>query len=43
MTLTPERWLRARDVLHQAMQIDEEKPSDFLDGQCAGNPSAIEG
>jgi len=39
MTLTPERWRRARDVLHQAMQMDEEKRSGFLDSQCASDPS----
>ena len=39
MTLTPERWKRARDVLHEAMQMDEEERSDFLDSQCASDPS----
>jgi len=39
MTLTPERWQRARDVLHEAMQMDEEERSDFLDSQCASDPS----
>src|SRR5215469_3073846 len=39
MTLTPERWQRARDVLHEAMQMEEEERSDFLDSQCASDPS----
>ena len=39
MTLTPERWQRARDVLHEAMQMDEEARSGFLDSQCATDPS----
>ena len=39
MTLTPERWQRARDVLHEAMQMDEAERSDFLDSQCASDPS----
>jgi hypothetical protein len=39
MTLTPERWKRARDVLHEAMQMDEEERSDFLESQCASDPS----
>ena len=39
MTLTPERWQRARDVLHEAMQMDEGERSDFLDSQCASDPS----
>ena len=39
MILTADRWKRARDVLHHAMQMDEEKRSDFLDGQCASDPS----
>jgi len=39
MTLTPERWQRARDVLHEAMQMDEGERSAFLDSQCASDPS----
>src|SRR6516165_6619305 len=39
MTLTPERWQRARDVLHEAMEMEEEDRSDFLDSQCASDPS----
>src|SRR5215469_3075217 len=39
MTLTPERWRRARDVLHEAMQLKETERSDFLDSQCASDPS----
>ena len=34
----PERWQRARDVLHEAMQLDGDERSDFLDSQCAGDP-----
>ena len=39
MTLTPERWQRARDVLHEAMQMDDEDRSAYLDSQCASDPS----
>jgi len=39
LTLTPERWHRARDILHDAMQMDEEERSDFLDSQCANDRS----
>ncbi len=39
MTLTPERWQRARDVLHEAMQLEVEERSVFLDSQCASDPS----
>ncbi len=39
MTLTPERWLRARDVLHEAMQMGEQERSAFLDSQCTSDPS----
>ena len=39
MTLTPERWQKAREVLHQAMQMDEEERSGFLDSQCASESS----
>jgi Tol biopolymer transport system component len=39
MTLTPERWQRARDVLHEAMQMEEDDRSAFLDSQCATDPS----
>jgi serine/threonine protein kinase len=39
MTLTPERWQRARDVLHEAMEMEEEDRSEFLDSQCASDPS----
>ena len=39
MTLTPERWQRARDVLHEAMQMDEQERSAFLDSQCTNDPS----
>ena len=39
MTLTPERWQRARAVLHDAMQMDEAEQSAFLDSQCASDPS----
>ena len=39
MTLTPERWQRARDVLHEAMEMDERERSAFLDSQCASDPS----
>ncbi len=33
--MTPERWQQVREVLHEAMQMDEEERSAFLDGQCA--------
>ena len=39
MTLTPERWQRARDVLHEAMEMDAAHRSVFLDSQCAGDLS----
>ncbi len=39
MTLTPERWQRARDVLHEAMEMDAVHRSVFLDSQCAGDLS----
>src|SRR6516165_8885867 len=39
MTLTPERWQRARDVLHEAMEMDDEDRSAYLDSQCASDPS----
>src|SRR5215813_8500549 len=39
MTLTPERWKRARDVLNDAMEMDEQERSAFLDSQCASDPS----
>ena len=39
MTLTPERWKRARDVLHEAMEMGEGERSAFLDSQCASDPS----
>jgi len=39
MTLTPERWQRARDVLHEAMQMDAADRSAFLDRQSAADPS----
>jgi eukaryotic-like serine/threonine-protein kinase len=39
MSLTPERWQRARDLLHEAMQMDEAQRSAFLDRQCASDPS----
>ena len=39
MTLTPESWQRARDVLHEAMEMDAARRSAFLDSQCAGDLS----
>ena len=39
MTLTPERWQRARDVLHEAMEMDAAHRSAFLDSQCDSDPS----
>ena len=39
MTLTPERWRQVREVLHDAMQMDEAERSAFLDSQCASDPS----
>jgi len=39
MTFTPERWQKARDVLHEAMEMDEGDRSAFLDSQCASDPS----
>ena len=39
MTLTPKRWQKARDVLHEAMQMDEAERPAFLDSQCASDPS----
>ena len=39
MTLTPERWQRARDVLHEAMEMGQSDRSAFLDSQCASDPS----
>src|SRR5215469_10143624 len=39
MSLTPGRWQRARDVLHEAMEMDERERSVFLDSQCASDPS----
>src|SRR5215472_14256338 len=39
MSLIPARWQRARDVHHEAMQMDEAERSAFLDSQCAGDPS----
>jgi serine/threonine protein kinase len=39
MTLTPKRWQKARDVLHEAMEMDEGDRSAFLDSQCASDPS----
>ena len=39
MTLTPERWQKARDVLHEAMQMEKTDRSAFLDSQCASDPS----
>src|SRR5215472_3446568 len=37
MALTPERWKRARDVLHEARQMDEKERTAFLDRQCNGD------
>jgi hypothetical protein len=39
MTITAQRWWQVRDVLHEAMQMDEQERSAFLDSQCASNPS----
>jgi len=39
MTLTPERWQRARDILHEAMEMEHEDMSAYLDSQCASDPS----
>jgi len=39
MTLTPERWQRARAVFQEAMEMDEHERSAFLDSQCASDPS----
>ena len=37
--MKPERWQQVREVLHEAMQMDEEERSAFLDSQCATDPS----
>src|SRR5664279_2765053 len=37
--MKPERWHQVREVLHEAMQMDEEERSAFLDSQCATDPS----
>ncbi len=37
--MKPERWQQVREVLHEAMQMDEEEQSAFLDSQCATDPS----
>ena len=39
MTLPPERWQKARDILHETMQMDGEERSAFLDSQSASDPS----
>jgi serine/threonine protein kinase len=37
--MKPERWQQVREVLHEAMQMDEQERSAFLDIQCATDPS----
>ena len=37
--MKPERWQQVREVLHEAMQMDEAERSAFLDSQCATDPS----
>jgi hypothetical protein len=37
--MKPERWQQVRDVLHEAMQMDESERSAFLKSQCAADPS----
>jgi len=37
--MTPERWEKVREVLHEAMEMDERERSAFLDSQCARDPS----
>jgi hypothetical protein len=37
--MKPERWHQVRDVLHEAMQMDEAERSVFLDSQYASDPS----
>ncbi len=37
--MKPERWHQVREVLHEAMQMDEQERSAFLDSQCASDPS----
>ena len=37
--MKPERWQQVREVLHEAMQMDDEERSAFLDSQCATDPS----
>ena len=37
--MKPERWQQVREVLHEAMQIDREERSTFLDSRCATDPS----
>ena len=37
--MKPDRWRQVRDVLHEAMQMDEAERSAFLDSQCASDPS----
>ena len=37
--MKPERWHQVREVLHEAMQMDDEERSAFLDSQCATDPS----
>ena len=37
--MRPERWQQVREVLHEAMQMDDEERSAFLDSQCATDPA----
>jgi len=37
--MTPERWAKVRDVLGQALELDPEKRSQYLDDACANDPS----
>lgn len=39
MTLTSERWQRARVILHEAMEREKEERSAFLDSRCGSDPT----
>ena len=40
--MTPERWLKVRDVLHQAMQLEPGERSSYLEHSCTGDAALRE-
>ena len=37
--MKPERWRQVRELLHEAMQMDDEERSAFLNSRCATDPT----